>query len=326
MTAPLHCWLLHDGKAGNLSQLSGLAGALGEGLPLQATVGLPWSLLPGALWRRGLGPRPAGDLAAGDLAGRAAWPEVAIGAGRRTGRAVLWVRGRSGGASFAVQIQDCGLDPALFDLVTVPQHDRLRGPNVVVTDGAIHKVTAAALAGAAEFWGPRLAHLPRPRVAVMIGGNSRAYRMTEAAARGIARDLLDLQATERAGLMVTASRRTGPESGALLRQMLGGTGIAFWDGQGDNPYLGYLALADAVVVTADSVSMTSEASATGRPVHVLELPGGSEKFRRFHAHFRALGITRPFAGRLADWSYRPPDDAGRVAAEIRRRLAGRPQR
>lgn len=319
MTAPpLCCWLLHDGKAGNLSQLQGLAGALGEGRPLRATVGLPWSLLPGRFWRRGLGPRPAGELPTnGD------WPDVVIGAGWRTGRAALWVRGRSAGRSLAVQIQDCGLDPALFDLVTVPQHDRLRGPNVVVTDGAIHKVTPAALAAAAAAWAPRLSHLPRPRVAVLIGGNSRAYRMTPDAARAIADGVLALQAAEGAGLMVTASRRTGPEAGALLREAIAGPGIAFWDGQGDNPYLGYLALADAILVTADSVSMPSEAAATGKPVHTLDLPGGNEKFQRFHAHFQALGITRPFTGRLADWSYRPPDDAGRVADAVRRL---RPQR
>ena len=320
MTVPeLRCWLLHDGKAGNLSQLAGLAGALGAGRAMRATVGLPWSLLPGALWRRGLGPRPAGDLPGSE------WPDVAIGAGWRTGRAALWVRGRSHGRSLAVQIQDCGLDPALFDLVTVPQHDRLRGPNVVVTDGAIHKVTAAALAAAAARWAPRLAHLPRPRVAVLIGGNSRAYRMTEAAARALAEGVLALQAADGAGLMVTASRRTGPEAGALLRRMVAGPDIEFWDGQGDNPYLGYLALADAVVVTSDSVSMPSEAAATGRPVHIFDLPGGSEKFERFHAHFRALGISRRFTGRLADWTYRPPDDAGRVADAVRRLLPA-PQR
>ena len=323
MTAPdLDCWLLHDGKAGNLSQLQGLAGALGEGRSFRATVGLPWSLLPGRLWRRGFGPRPTGDLPAAG----AGWPDVAVGAGWRTGRAALWVRGRSGGRSLAVQIQDCGLDPALFDLVTVPQHDRLRGANVVVTDGAIHRVTGAALAQALAVWEPRLAHLPRPRVAVLIGGNSRAYRMTEDAARAIARGVLDLQAAEGAALMVTASRRTGPTAGALLRQLLAGPDIAFWNGEGDNPYLGYLALADAVLVTADSVSMPSEAAATGKPVHILPLPGGSEKFDRFHAHFAALGISRPFTGRLAEWRYRPPDDAARVADAVRRLLAGRGQR
>ncbi len=81
-----------------------------------------------------------------------------------------------------------------------------------------------------------------------------------------------------------------------------------------------LGSADAIVVTADSVSMVSEAAATGKPVHIVELDGGSEKFARFHQAMREAGITRPFNGTLAEWHYPPLDDTARAAAEIRRRL------
>jgi mitochondrial fission protein ELM1 len=94
----------------------------------------------------------------------------------------------------------------------------------------------------------------------------------------------------------------------------------FWDGRGENPYFGYLGLADAVIVTADSVTMISEAAATGKPVHVAALEGGSAKFRRFHAAMQEAGVTRPFAGRLEDWRYEPLDEAARIATEVRRRL------
>ncbi|MCC7273217.1 MAG: mitochondrial fission ELM1 family protein [Alphaproteobacteria bacterium] len=318
MTAPPpRAWLLHDGKAGNVSQLLGLGQALGaEHRLLRSTVDGPRMLLPARLWQAGLMRHPPGGDALGPP-----WPDIVIGAGRRTARAVLWVRRAAAGRPFAVQIQDSGVAPARFDLVTVPRHDRLRGPNVVVTDGAIHRVTRAALDAAAADWGPRLARMPRPRVAVLIGGSSRAYRMTVEAATALGRALTAMREATGGSLLVTASRRTGPEAAAALRAILAGPAIAFWDGRGDNPYLGYLALADAIVVTADSVSMPSEAAATGKPVHIADLPGGSPKFTRFHAHFRALGITRPFAGRLESWSYTPPDDAGRVAAEIVRRRA-----
>ena len=65
---------------------------------------------------------------------------------------------------------------------------------------------------------------------------------------------------------------------------------------GDNPYYAYLAVADALLVTADSVSMVSEAAATGKPVHIIDLGGGDAKFARFHETMREAGITRPFAG------------------------------
>ena len=82
-------------------------------------------------------------------------------------------------------------------------------------------------------------------------------------------------------------------------------------------------LADAVVVTCDSVSMVSEACATGKPVLVAELDGGNAKFRAFHATLREAGHTRPFRGELERWATRPPDDTERVAAEVRRRMSAR---
>jgi hypothetical protein len=79
------------------------------------------------------------------------------------------------------------------------------------------------------------------------------------------------------------------------------------------------------MVTADSVSMISEAAATGSPVHILDLDGGNAKFARFHAAMQAAGITRPFSGRIESWRYPIPDDTARAGAALRelvlRRLA-----
>src|SRR5207248_9117292 len=116
--------------------------------------------------------------------------------------------------------------------------------------------------------------------------------------------------------VVTPSRRTGEAGLALLRGRLAGLPCAIWDGTGDNRYDAYLAIADALLVTADSVSMVSEAAATGKPVHVVELAGGDAKFARFHAGMREAGITRPFAGRIESWSYAPPDDTERAGMRL----------
>ena len=95
------------------------------------------------------------------------------------------------------------------------------------------------------------------------------------------------------------------------------------EGNGANPYYAYLAIADAVLVTADSVSMISEAAATGKPVHVIGLDGGDAKFARFHAMMREAGITRPFAGRIESWSYSPPDDTARAGTLLREQVLAR---
>src|SRR3546814_15726728 len=79
--------------------------------------------------------------------------------------------------------------------------------------------------------------------------------------------------------MVTPSRRTGPDNEAILRARLAGLPAEIWDGEGENPYFAYLGLADAILVTADSVNMVCEAASTGKPVYVIALDGSSDKFR-----------------------------------------------
>jgi mitochondrial fission protein ELM1 len=186
----------------------------------------------------------------------------------------------------------------------------------------VHRVTPARLADGARCLAPVLAGLPRPLVAVLIGGDNRVYRLTQQRFAGFA-DQLAALARAGYGIAVTPSRRTGPANEQLLRQRLAGLPAFIWDGTGDNPFFGLLGLADAVLVTADSVSMVSEAAASGKPVHIVDLDGGSQKFARFHGAMRAAGITRPFTGAIESWRYTPPDDTALAATEIRRRLAPR---
>ena len=251
------------------------------------------------------------------------WPDILISCGRRSVGLALRIRRLARGRTFAVHIQDPHVDPLRFDLVAAPRHDGLRGENVIVTRAALHPFTRERLDEAASFFAPALQALPRPLVAVLIGGSNRRYRMTPRLMGEIGARLRALSDAHGAGLAVTPSRRTGPAGEAALRHAIEGAPAVIWDGTPPNPYLGYLGLADAVVVTADSVSMVSEACATGKPVYVVELEGGSKRFRRFHDALRADGLTRPFTGELEAWSYTPPDDARHVAEAVRRRMAAR---
>ena len=139
---------------------------------------------------------------------------------------------------------------------------------------------------------------------MLIGGSNRAYRLTLRRLGEIADAIAAAARAPAARLCVTPSRRTGEAGLALLRDRLAGLPASIWDGTGDNPYFAYLAVADAFLVTADLVSMVSEAAATGKPVHILELDGGDAKFARFHEAMREAGITRPFTGSIESWSYR----------------------
>ncbi|HKJ09101.1 MAG TPA: mitochondrial fission ELM1 family protein [Gammaproteobacteria bacterium] len=311
------CWLLCEDKAGMINQARGLAEAAGlEPVLKRVTRRAPWKYLPPSLWLAPL--KAAGP---GSDALTPPWPDVLIASGRYTVALTLAIRRYSGGRTFCVYIQDPKVNPRRFDMVVVPEHDPCRGANVLTTRGALHRVTPERLAAAAEGFRPSLAELPHPRVAVLLGGNNRYYRLTPELATELARQLADLAHTRGAGFAITPSRRTDPQVVAALRTGLAGLPATVWDGQGDNPYFGYLALADVILVTADSVSMVSEACSTGKPVYVIELAGGGAKFRAFHAGLQAAGCTRPFTGALDSWEYPPLDDTARVAAELRRRLA-----
>jgi hypothetical protein len=123
--------------------------------------------------------------------------------------------------------------------------------------------------------------------------------------------------------MITPSRRTEPEAARILGDALAGLRADIWDGTGENPYFGLLALADAILVTRDSVSMTSEAIFTGKPVHVIDLDGSSRRIELFHAHMQRQGYTRRFTGTLETWTYTPPDDTAMAAARIKPLLDAR---
>ncbi|HTZ34417.1 MAG TPA: mitochondrial fission ELM1 family protein [Stellaceae bacterium] len=310
-SAPL-VWVLHDGKAGMASQALGLAEATGFAFvekPLR--IRPPWAWLPPQLW---LAPLRAPADAAAQL--RPPWPDLVIGCGRNTARPALAIRRAGGGRTLAAQVQDPGIGRAAFDLMVVPAHDRLRGPKVITSTGAMHRVTAARLAAALREF-PQLATLPRPIVGVLIGGSNRAYRLSLDRLAEIADAVAGALRASGGAAVVTPSRRTGEAGVRLLRERLAGVPATVWDMAGANPYFAYLAVADAFLVTADSVSMVSEAAATGKPVHIVELGGGDAKFARFHAALRAAGITRPFAGRIESWDYAPLDDTARAGAALR---------
>ena len=298
------------------SQALGLAEAVGGEISVKTVKAkAPWSWLPGH-WA----PKRIGAVVTNpeDFAGPA--PDLVISCGRRSVPAALALR-RAG--ALAVHVQNPSAKLSAFDLVVPPRHDGLSGPNVMPTKAAIHRVTPDRLSAAADEWRPVLEGRPRPRVAVLVGGKSGAFAFEEKDARMLADRLRGLAETG-ASLLVTTSRRTGEENTRLLKAAL--PHAYFWTGEtdGPNPYFGLLALADHIVATCDSASMVSEACSTGRPVHVIELPGGNKRFRAFLDGLYEDGFARKFEGApLPEWSYAPPNDTAEVAAVVRGMLARR---
>jgi mitochondrial fission protein ELM1 len=316
-------WIVSDGKAGHDAQTRGVFDALGLDYQIMAVA-------PSGLWRA---LSPWGPVDPAERFGTAAsrfqppWPDFAIAAGRLTTPYIRRIKRVAGRATYTVILLDPKVGASAADLFWVPEHDRLRGPNVVTTLTAPHSFSARRLAELRRSMPPEVAALPVPRVAVALGGPSSDYHYTPAVLAHLASALRSLTALG-AGLMITPSRRTPREVGASVRDATDGGHRWFWDGAGENPYPLFLAHADAFIVPADSVNMTGEACATGKPVYVFQPEGGSGKFARFHAELARHGATRslpPRFERLEAWRYAPLDSAETIAAEIARRWLRRQQ-
>lgn len=304
------CWIVTEGLTGTENQCLGVAEALGV-IPEIKRINLkqPWRTL--SPW---LGFEHAGIFTGDPIT--APWPDLALCSGRKAIAAARYIRKASGGKTLVVQIQDPRVSPDQFDMVAVPAHDPTRGRNVIVTTGAPNRINKKMLDDARGDFESLLSPLPAPRVAVMIGGTSKAYGMNDDVARTLATQLKNLR-DQGCGLMITASRRTGESQQAIIRDELkDDPNVFFWDGTGPNPYLGFLAWADAVLVTADSVSMLSEAATAGKPVYIIPMAGGAPRIDALHQALIKHGAARMFEGKLDQWTYRPLNDAGIVALAI----------
>ena len=319
-------WILTDGKAGHLNQCLGVAQALGVEPTIHTLKPRRFGRLLGLfrpLWR--LDPTSLAPLSVGP------YPRVVLSAGNLGAPVLRWLKTLAP-RTCVVQLMTPKGSLEAYDLVAVPAHDLTPPqPNVVVTLGAPNKISAATLATAQDQWRVPLADYPRPRVAVLVGGKSKRYTFDDAKAVALAKDLKYLQQATNASLLVTPSRRTGASQTRLLKSYLGAQNVYFWGEKGHNPYLGFLACADAVVVTADSVSMISEAATAGKPVYVYDRHRfWGKKFERFFKLLEDAGYIFPITD---TWLKNPQlhftpvgkplADAAKVADAIRRWLATR---
>jgi hypothetical protein len=303
----LRVWVLADPRAGTAAQALGVAERLGE--PFR-TLPVEW----GALARL---PIPFATLAGLSRGARAAfappWPALSISAGRRSGPVALWLAQRGVRTVHAMRFAGA----AGLDLNVIGRHDAPdAAANVLPILGAAHRLSPARLAAAREKFAA-LATLPSPRVALLVGGPVRAEGMDPAVAEELGQRLSGFAGS----VLATTSRRTGAQATEALAGALGTTPhrLHRWGGDGPNPLLGFMAWADAIVVTGDSVSMISESLVTAVPVFIAPIGGEGRRHLALHGSLYAAGQARPLSAAPAPFARAPLDEVGRIAAEIRAR-------
>ena len=261
--AGVDVWCLLGRKAGDNTQVRALADELGYGYQEKRVRARPWELLTH------LGRRPT--LAGIDSASAAAivppWPDLVISAGRRNEQVAQWIKQQSAGNTALVHMGRPWAPLDAWDLiVTTPQYFLPQRDNILHNSLPLHRLTRADLLAAGESLRPRIEALPRPWIAVLVGGDSGRFVLT--AAKG-------------ARLGELASQLAAACGGSLLLS--------------DNPYRGLLALADAFVVTGESMSMLGEAAAMGRPLYIFDVGDGDTPWWQLLHNYRYKPLSHRFA-------------------------------
>ncbi len=311
-------WGLIDDRTGHTGQVLGVIGKLGVPYVLKR---LEYNALGNLLPPSLLGASMIQLNKAMSAPLTPPYPPLVVASGRRTLPVLRAIKKRSPSTkTIYLMWPEVQKD---VDLIVVPEHDKPpQGEHIITTLAPLHAVTPEALATARAAWEPQLAHLPRPYVGLILGGKTKRgdYSATEwheiiHRAKALAGD---------GTLLITTSRRTPPEALEIAAPLLHPPYLLHrWDRDKDNPYLGILALADALVVTGDSLSMCAEACVPGVPVFIYASRHvAPEKHQALHQALYARGLARPLNG-AASLGWKPPvplDDAGNVAAEIRKRF------
>ena len=200
------------------------------------------------------------------------WPDLVIAASRRSAPIAQWIRKRSGGHTKLVHLFHAQAPLHRFDLIaTLPQYRLPARSNVLHLTAPLNRADPQRLEQAGAKWAPRLHHLPRPLIALLVGGNSSRYMLDVATARRLGREVSHAVRQAGGALLVTTSPRTPQAATQALFEAVDCPAFRYaWrSADPDNPYLGFLRLADRFIVTADSASLASEACATGKPVAVF---------------------------------------------------------
>lgn len=307
-------WILSDGKIGHESPPTGVAAALTDTFEVRhVNPRWPFALLApfGPADPKDIAPQGSGLL-------DPPYPDICLASGRRTVPYLRTLKARAP-ETFCIYFNDPRTKRSGADMLVTMSHDRTRDHLSFVTRTPPHRFSGAVLAAARAAPMPHLAALPEPRAAVLIGGDSHHHSFRPEDVGRLMGHLTRLNDTG-VSLMVTFSRRTPIDLQRQLSRLAERPSVALWDGQGPNPMAHYLAFADAVVVTTDSINMVGEATVTGRPVHLFQPSGAHPKVDRFLDQLSQIATLRPLDGTLGGADYPPNDSTGRVASEITNRF------
>ena len=304
--------LLTEGLHGMISQVEGLAKALDldyfhEKIELKN----PWSLLIPSL-------TPVKKFVFKNQINKNF--DVIISCGRKSVIPSIFLKKNSNKKIINIHIQNPKVSLQNFDIVVIPDHDSIKGPNVLVSKGAIHYLTLDEINQAKDYLENKM-EKEKDIVTLILGGPTKYYNYSNKNIIQIFSKINKQIYEKNLQLIVIPSNRT-PEKIIQFAKKYFNKNSLIVDTVDKQAYLSSLALAKYIIVTCDSSSMISEAALTGKPVYVAMMPStkSDKRFEKFRNLLESMNIIRKLENELDTWSYEKLDETNRIAKQIKEKL------
>ncbi len=306
-------WLLTDGSQGMISQTKGLANELSENIEeLKTEIIFPWNKLqPGILPIFGWifeNKLPTNEI-----------PDVVISCGRKSVYLSVYLKKKYPNI-INIHIQNPKISSKYFTFVIAPNHDALYGENIINSKGAIHHFKKTN--NLKNYYEIKTKNL----ITCIIGGENNHYNFSNEDTLDLCKKIKNIKGYNNKEILVITSRRTNLEIKNILKKELNSIST-LWFGEGKNPYEFALYNSSYFIITSDSTSMISEASISGKPIYVYQLPmkRKSKRFIRFHEEFKKMNITKDLNNldKLENWTYTKLEESERIAGIIKKRIIER---
>ena len=245
--------------------------------------------------------------------------KIVISCGRKSVIPSVALKKRFGNEIFNIHIQDPKVSFKHFDLIICPDHDNIKGDNVLTTQGSIHYLTKKEISENSKYL--KLNKEKKKIVSFVIGGPNKYYNYSEDQIHFMFNKIKNLFTPDKFKIVIIPSYRT-PERVIKKAFNTFGFNHLVIKQVDKKAYLGSLAIADYIIVTCDSTSMISEAAVTGKPVYtaMMKPTKSIRRFNRFFTQFKELGIIKELADNIDSWSYDKLDEVNRIAPLIKEKM------
>jgi uncharacterized protein len=310
--AKLKGLLLTEGMHGMISQVEGLARALDlDFIHEKIELNSFWKFFPPRL-------TPIKDFVFKNKINNDF--NIVISCGRKSVIPSIYLKNKFKNKIMNIHIQDPKVSLSNFDYIVAPEHDDLKGKNVLTSKGAIHYLTNAELNENENYLKPRI-DKKKKIVTFIIGGPTKYYSYDEKVINEIFFKIKDNFLNDNYQAIIIPSMRTPKNIIKKAREYFT-QGQVVIDSVDKKAYLSALKLADHIIVTCDSTSMISEAAITGKPIYVAQIPTikKNKRFENFFKLFESLKIIKNLDTVVDSWSYLKLDEANEISKYLKNKL------